>query len=172
MKRGLEKQNMIRYLEMLSTNVEAANILTNGSIMPVLVKMLRQSKASALRVQLASLLGLLIRHSTYIDDELSNSGILGALNEGLIDRQEKVRRFSMAALGELLFYISTQNDQSKPTIPPESPSKETKSSSGWQVNFLHNCYDDQPTNLHLFVYNSIIHFILFICIFICRFRVH
>ncbi|XP_023735102.1 serine/threonine-protein kinase RUNKEL [Lactuca sativa] len=128
-----EKQNVIRYLEMLSTNVEAANILTNGSIMPVLVKMLRQSKASALRVQLASLLGLLIRHSTYIDDELSNSGILGALNEGLIDRQEKVRRFSMAALGELLFYISTQNDQSKPTIPPESPSKETKSSSGWQV---------------------------------------
>ncbi|CAH1451771.1 unnamed protein product [Lactuca virosa] len=128
-----EKQNVIRYLEMLSTNVEAANILTNGSIMPVLVKMLRQSKASALRVMLASLLGLLIRHSTYIEDELSNSGILGALNEGLVDRQEKVRRFSMAALGELLFYISTQNDQSKPTIPPESPSKETKASSGWQV---------------------------------------
>ncbi|KAI3522353.1 hypothetical protein L1887_00068 [Cichorium endivia] len=128
-----EKQNVIRYLEMLSTNVDAANILTNGSIMPVLVKMLRQSKASALRVQLASLLGLLIRHSTFIDDDLSNSGILGALNEGLVDRQEKVRRFSMAALGELLFYISTQNDQSKATNPTESPSKETKASSGWQV---------------------------------------
>lgn len=128
-----EKQNVIRYLEMLSTNVDAANILTNGSIMPVLVKMLRQSKASALRVQLASLLGLLIRHSTFIDDDLSNSGILGALNEGLVDRQEKVRRFSMAALGELLFYISTQNDQSKATNPPESPSKEAKTSSGWQV---------------------------------------
>nr|XP_043611754.1 serine/threonine-protein kinase RUNKEL [Erigeron canadensis] len=128
-----EKQNVIRYLEMLSCNVEAANILTNGQIMPVLVKMLRQSKAAALRVQLASLLGLLIRHSTLIDDDLANSGILGSLNEGLVDRQEKVRRFSMAALGELLFYISTQNDQLKGTNPSETPSKETRTQSGWQV---------------------------------------
>ncbi|KVH89837.1 Armadillo-like helical [Cynara cardunculus var. scolymus] len=127
-----EKQNVIRYLEMLSINVDAANILTNGPIMPVLVKMLRQAKVSALRVQLASLLGLLIRHSTFIDDDLSNSGILNSLNEGLVDRQEKVRRFCMAALGELLFYISTQSDQSKATNPPESPSKESRTSSGWQ----------------------------------------
>ncbi|GJV14128.1 serine/threonine-protein kinase RUNKEL [Tanacetum coccineum] len=128
-----EKQNVMRYLEILSCNVDAANILTNGQMMPVLVKMLRQSKASALRVQLASLLGLLIRHSTFINDDLANSGILGSLNEGLVDRQEKVRRFSMAALGELLFYISTQNDQLKATNPPESPSKESKTSSGWQL---------------------------------------
>ncbi|KAI3830259.1 hypothetical protein L1987_04396 [Smallanthus sonchifolius] len=128
-----EKQNVIKYLEMLSCSVDAANILTNGPIMPVLVKMLRQSKASALRVQLASLLGLLIRHSTFIDDDLANSGILSCLNEGLVDRQEKVRRFSMAALGELLFYISTQSDQAKATNPPESPSKENRTSSGWQV---------------------------------------
>ncbi|KAD2034903.1 hypothetical protein E3N88_41985 [Mikania micrantha] len=127
-----EKQNVIKYLEMLSCSVDAANILTNGPIMPVLVKMLKQSKASALRVQLASLLGLLIRHSTFINDDLANSGILGCLNDGLVDRQEKVRRFSMAALGELLFYISTQNDQAKTSNPPESPSKENRSSSGWQ----------------------------------------
>ncbi|KAI7731075.1 hypothetical protein M8C21_027061 [Ambrosia artemisiifolia] len=128
-----EKQNVIKYLELLSCSVDAANILTNGQIMLVLVKMLRQSKASALRVQLVSLLGLLIRHSTEIDDDLANSGILGSLNEGLVDRQEKVRRFSMAALGELLFYISTKNDQPKAVIPPESPLKENRTSSGWQV---------------------------------------
>ncbi|XP_076927119.1 serine/threonine-protein kinase RUNKEL-like [Bidens hawaiensis] len=128
-----EKQNVIKYLEILSCSVEAANKLTNGQIMLVLVKMLRQSKASALRVQLASLLGLLIRHSTSIEDELANSGILGALNEGLVDRQEKVRRFSMAALGELLFYISTQSDQPQAANPPESPLKENRTSSGWQV---------------------------------------
>ncbi|KAL1808764.1 hypothetical protein ACET3Z_025754 [Daucus carota] len=129
-----EKQNVIRYLEMLSSNPDAANILTNGSVMLVIVKMLRQSKASALRVQLASLIGLLIRHSTYIDDDLSNSGILGSLTDGLRDRQEKVRRFSMAALGELLFYISTQNEHSKDSTQPESPSKEARPSSGWQVS--------------------------------------
>ncbi|KAL3641960.1 hypothetical protein CASFOL_012775 [Castilleja foliolosa] len=128
-----EKQNVIRYLEMLSTNADAANILTNGPIMLVLVKMLRQSKALALRVQLSSLIGLLIRHSTFIGDELANSGILGALTDGLRDRQEKVRRFSMAALGELIFYISTLNDPAKENNPQESPSKDSRPPSSWQV---------------------------------------
>ncbi|GMI70343.1 RUNKEL, EMBRYO DEFECTIVE 3013 [Hibiscus trionum] len=128
-----EKQNVIRYLEMLSNNADAANILTNGPIMLMLVKMLRQSKTSALRVQLASVIGLLIRHSTFIEDDLANSGILGALADGLRDRQEKVRRFSMAALGELLFYISTQNEHSRDNNPPEFPSKDNKPVCGWQV---------------------------------------
>lgn len=129
-----EKQNVIRYLEMLSNNADAADILTNGPVMLMLVKMIRQSKASALRVQLASLIGLLIRHSTSIEDELAHSGILGALADGLRDRQEKVRRFSMAALGELLFYISTQNEQMKDNNPAESPSKDSRSATGWQVS--------------------------------------
>uniref|UniRef100_A0A1S4DNC1 Serine/threonine-protein kinase RUNKEL-like n=1 Tax=Nicotiana tabacum TaxID=4097 RepID=A0A1S4DNC1_TOBAC len=128
-----EKQNLIRYLELLTSNAEAANILTNGPIMLVLVKMLRHSKASLLRAQLASLIGLLIRHSTFIGDELANSGILGALTDGLRDRQEKVRRFSMAALGELLFYISTQNEHARDNKPMESPSKDSRPSSCWQV---------------------------------------
>ncbi|ESW19849.1 hypothetical protein PHAVU_006G160500 [Phaseolus vulgaris] len=128
-----EKQNVIRYLEMLSINADAANILTNGPIMLMLVKLLRQSKASALRVQLASLIGLLIRHSTFVDDSLANSGILGALTDGLRDRQEKVRRFSMAALGELLFYISTQNADCRDNNQLESPSKDNRATYGWQV---------------------------------------
>ncbi|KAM7279544.1 hypothetical protein ACFE04_006678 [Oxalis oulophora] len=128
-----EKQNLVRYLEMLSGNAEAANLLTNGPIMLMLVKMLRLSKASALRVQLASVIGLLIRHSTYIEDDLAHSGILAALTDGLRDNQEKVRRFSMAALGELLFYISTQNEQPRDNNPLESPLKDNRSASGWQV---------------------------------------
>ncbi|GAA0159778.1 hypothetical protein LIER_16482 [Lithospermum erythrorhizon] len=97
------------------------------------LSILRQSKASALRAQLASLIGLLIRHSTDISDELANSGMLGALTDGLRDRQEKVRRFSMAALGELLLYISTQNEQGREGNLLESPSKENRQTSGWQV---------------------------------------
>ncbi|KAL6191037.1 hypothetical protein ACLB2K_037430 [Fragaria x ananassa] len=131
-----EKQNAIRYLEMLTNNADAANILTNGPIMLILVKMLRQTKALALRVQVASLIGLLIRHSTFIHDDLANSGILGSLADGLGDRQEKVRRFSMAALGELLFYISTQSEHAGDNNPVESPSKECRSTSGWQVSNL------------------------------------
>uniref|UniRef100_A0A1J3D2H2 non-specific serine/threonine protein kinase n=1 Tax=Noccaea caerulescens TaxID=107243 RepID=A0A1J3D2H2_NOCCA len=128
-----EKQNWIRYLETLSSNADAANILTNGPIMLVLVKVLRLSKTPAFRVQIASLIGLLIRHSTSIEDDLANSGILESLTNGLRDKHEKVRRFSMAALGELLFYISTQNEH-KDFKPTESPSKETRSASGWQVS--------------------------------------
>lgn len=130
-----EKQNVIRYLEMLSSNADSANILTNGPIMLMLVKLLRQSKASALRVQLASLIGLLIRHSTFVDDSLANSGILSSLTDGLRDKQEKVRRFSMAALGELLFYISTQNADCRDNNQLESPSKDNRTAYGWQVSF-------------------------------------
>ncbi|XP_020529810.1 serine/threonine-protein kinase RUNKEL isoform X2 [Amborella trichopoda] len=129
-----EKQNAIRYLEILSSNVDAANIITNGPIMLVLVKMLRLSKASLLRVQLVSVVGLLIRHSTFIDSELANSGIVGALADGLRDKQEKVRRFAMAALGELLFYISTQSESSSKEVGGvESPAKDTRSTPVWQV---------------------------------------
>jgi serine/threonine-protein kinase ULK4 len=145
-----EKQNVIRYLEMLSSNADIANILTNGPIMLMLVKMVRQSKAFALRVQLTSLIGLLIRHSTFIEDDLAHSGILGSLTDGLRDKQEKVRRFSMAALGELLFYISTQSDHNRDNNPPESPSKDNKSASGWQVSFLPYCH-----NLHVCVPNCL-----------------
>ncbi|XP_031398414.1 serine/threonine-protein kinase RUNKEL [Punica granatum] len=126
-----EKQNVVRYLEMLTSNPDAANILTNGPIMLVLVKLLRVSKAYALRVQFASLIGLLIRHSTFIEDDLSHSGIISSLTEALRDGQEKVRRFSMAALGELLFYISTQNEQNKDNTT-ESPMKDGRSASTWQ----------------------------------------
>ncbi len=46
----------------------------------------------------------------------------------------------MAALGELLFYISTQSDHTKDNNPPESPSKDNKSTSGWQVSFRLYCH--------------------------------
>ncbi|KAH9618827.1 hypothetical protein KSS87_020858 [Heliosperma pusillum] len=129
-----EKQNIIWYLESLSNNADVANLITNGPVMPVLIKMLRQSKASALRIQLVMLIGLLIRHSTYINDDLANSGILSSLTDSLRDRQEKVRRYSMAALGELLFYISTQSEQPRDNNIPEVQPKDNRSITGWQVS--------------------------------------
>ncbi|KAF7022240.1 hypothetical protein CFC21_035047 [Triticum aestivum] len=129
-----EKQNIIRYLELLSMNSDAANIITNGPIMSLLIKMLRLSKTSVLRVQVASLMGLLIRYSTILDAELASSGIVNALSDGLRDRHDKLRRFCMATLGELLFYISTQSDQdSKESNAQESPMKDNKAGALWQV---------------------------------------
>ncbi|KAF6166247.1 hypothetical protein GIB67_031031 [Kingdonia uniflora] len=71
-----EKQNMIKYLEILSGNTDVANILTNGPVMPALVRVFRLSKVSTLRVQITSVIGLLIRHSTLIEDEVASSGLL------------------------------------------------------------------------------------------------
>ncbi|KAE8725898.1 pentatricopeptide repeat-containing protein [Hibiscus syriacus] len=88
----------------LSMSKEQLDVL-NNKIMAIFggnarISEKQNSKTSALRVQLASVIGLLILHSTSIEDDLANSGILGALTDGLRDRQEKVRRFSMAALGK------------------------------------------------------------------------
>ena len=129
-----EKQNIIRYLELLSMNSDAANIITNGPIMLLLIRMLRLSKTSVSRVQVASLMGLLVRYSTILDAELASSGIVNALSDGLRDQHDKLRRFCMATLGELLFYISTQSDQdSKESNAEESPMKDNKSGALWQV---------------------------------------
>ncbi|KAL0919394.1 hypothetical protein M5K25_011486 [Dendrobium thyrsiflorum] len=127
-------EKIIKYLEILSSNSDAANLIMNGAIMLSLVKMLRHPKSSILRAQIASVVGLFIRHSTYIETELASCGIIDALVHGLRDKQDKVRRFSMAALGELLFYISTLNyTVGKDNCAAESPSKD-KRSSGWQVS--------------------------------------
>jgi serine/threonine-protein kinase ULK4 len=129
-----EKQNTIRYLEMLSMNSDAANKITNGPIMFLLIKMLRLSKSPALRVQIGSLMGLLIRYSTALDVDLASSGIFNALSDGLRDKHDKLRRFCMATLGELLFYISTQSDQDTKEInAQESPLKDNRAATSWQV---------------------------------------
>ncbi len=85
-----EKLNTLKYLESLCTNIEASNILINGPLMPLLVKMLRTLKPPGLRVQLASVMGLLIRHATLIEEDLAGSGIVAVLTETLRDKQDKV----------------------------------------------------------------------------------
>lgn len=52
--------------------------------------------------------GLLVRHATFIADELAGTGVIEILSEALKDKNERVRRRVMATLGELLFYIATQ----------------------------------------------------------------
>lgn len=99
---------MLAYFETLCSDTTAANMLINSSLSVLFVRMLTNSKAPTLRVRLASALGLLVRHATYITDDLASTGILDALAETLRDRNERVRRRAMATLGELLFYIATQ----------------------------------------------------------------
>jgi serine/threonine-protein kinase ULK4 len=106
-----EKVNTLSYFETLCCDTASANVLINSSLMTLFVRMLRASKAPALRVRLTSVMGLLLRHATYITPELASSGIVSVLTECLRDKNDKVRRRAAATLGELLFYIATQQHE-------------------------------------------------------------
>eukprot|EP00927_Polykrikos_kofoidii_P079150 TRINITY_DN7594_c0_g2_i1.p1 TRINITY_DN7594_c0_g2~~TRINITY_DN7594_c0_g2_i1.p1 ORF type:complete len:1431 (-),score=274.40 TRINITY_DN7594_c0_g2_i1:55-4347(-) len=63
----------------------------------------------ALRARLLSLIGQLLRHTTYLEPAIADLGLFEVLLEGLCDQDSTtVRRRSAAALGELLFYVATQ----------------------------------------------------------------
>lgn len=70
------------------------------------------TKHQLLTLTPSSFAGLLVRHATYISDALSRTGIVEVLSEALKDKNERVRRRVMATLGELLFYIATQQQDS------------------------------------------------------------
>ena len=73
--RGPQLQvNVLSYFETLCTDTNAANVLINSSLTILMVRMLRNARAPTLRVRLASALGLLVRHATYIADELASTG--------------------------------------------------------------------------------------------------
>jgi serine/threonine-protein kinase ULK4 len=56
--------------------------------------------------------GLLIRHATVIDPEVSQVGIVEGMVEILNSKETaQVRRKACAALGEYLFYGATQMDE-------------------------------------------------------------
>ena len=76
--------------------------------MNLLVKMLKTVKTPQIRVRVCSVVGLLIRHSTVIENDVAESEICSQLVEVLMrDKNEKVRRAAVAALGEFMFYAAT-----------------------------------------------------------------
>jgi serine/threonine-protein kinase ULK4 len=108
-----EKVNTLTYFETLCSDTASANILVNSSLMVLFVSKLKSAKMSSLRVRLASVIGLLIRHATFITDDLAATGVVDVLADTLRDKTVQVRRRSVASLGELLFYIATQMQDRK-----------------------------------------------------------
>lgn len=63
------------------------------------------------KIRLCSILGQLVRHSTQIDAEVVNKGLSSCLIDILKkETTAKVRKVAISALGEYLFYIATQID--------------------------------------------------------------
>eukprot|EP00741_Cyanophora_paradoxa_P004814 tig00000829_g4671.t1 len=111
-----EKLNTLAYLETLCEDTQAANMLVNSALMTLFVKMLSKCKSIQLKSRLCSIMGLLVRHATFLEPALNDSGIIQVITDVLRDKNDKLKRRAMATLGELLFYIATQ--QAQDSTPP------------------------------------------------------
>ena len=90
---------MLTYFETLCADTTAANVLINSSLTMLFVRMLRNSRAPLLRVRLAGVLGLLVRHATFIAEELAATQVVEILTEALRDKNERVRRRWVCVVG-------------------------------------------------------------------------
>lgn len=68
-----EKLNALVYFESIIDNSNVSNRLINSAFVSLLVKLLKSVKSPVLKQRLCSVLGLLVRHSTVIDNELAES---------------------------------------------------------------------------------------------------
>eukprot|EP01025_Chloroclados_australasicus_P038646 TRINITY_DN398_c1_g1_i10.p1 TRINITY_DN398_c1_g1~~TRINITY_DN398_c1_g1_i10.p1 ORF type:complete len:1216 (-),score=117.54 TRINITY_DN398_c1_g1_i10:293-3940(-) len=115
-----EKLNVLSYLESLCTDTELVNSMVNSMLSKVLIRMLASTKQqSGLRAKLAQVLGMLLRYATWISDEFMRAGILQALVDAVKDHNEFVKRKSAAALGELLYYMASQDSEPQGQLSKE-----------------------------------------------------
>lgn len=106
--------NIVAYIYSICEVAQVANIIVNSSFVRLLVKMLRtRSGDITLRHRLLVLVGLLMRHATYMipidqTDEIEN--LAATLTSLVRDRsvEAQTRELSLAALGEFLFYVTAQ----------------------------------------------------------------
>ena len=117
-----EKVNILCYFASVCSPARIANLIVNSSMMRLLVKLARKhSTVPNLRAAISRLMSTLFRHATYIAADMADDGVLRVLVEMVRDRHPSVRRAAMAALGELLFYITTEDQENDAENSPTQP---------------------------------------------------
>eukprot|EP01012_Entosiphon_sulcatum_P034139 TRINITY_DN43244_c0_g1_i1.p1 TRINITY_DN43244_c0_g1~~TRINITY_DN43244_c0_g1_i1.p1 ORF type:complete len:1236 (-),score=180.50 TRINITY_DN43244_c0_g1_i1:7-3477(-) len=116
--RLVEKYNSLLYFQTLCDEGALANILVNTPLLPLFVRMLQNpTHTPNVKGQLCLVIGLLVRHATYVDYALCGPALLSVLSTLLQDDctsdLKRVRRRAVACLGELIFYIATQQTDEK-----------------------------------------------------------
>ena len=118
-----ERVHTLSYFESIITNSNVSNKLINSAFFTLFVHMLGKYVKSH-TIKIWSIIGLLIRHATVIENEVAESGICTILWQTLTDDNKNVRRKAIAALGEYLFYAATQLDDDQASgvweIPQEA----------------------------------------------------
>lgn len=114
-----EKLNVLSYFETLCGDSAIANVVINSSVMTLCVRLIGSSKgASAFRCAVVSIMGLLVRHATFIHCDLAKSGIIEVLVAALTEESNvRTIRKLLACLGELLFYVGTQSSEERISWP-------------------------------------------------------
>ncbi|CAI2363171.1 unnamed protein product [Moneuplotes crassus] len=106
-----ERVHALSYFESLIISSNVANTLINSAFLGLFAHILNKStKSHMIKIRTCSIIGLLIRHATVIENKVAESGICNILCRTLQDSKENVRRKAIAALGEYLFYAATQLD--------------------------------------------------------------
>eukprot|EP00505_MAST-04D_sp_SCG-Rhode-Island_P000991 Stramenopile-MAST_4_protein_991 len=107
-----EKANALGYLSTLCKSTRIANLLVNSSLMNLFIKLNRASATSpGLRSRICRIFAALFRHATFISGDLCDDGIVQMFVEIVRDPNVEVRRAGMAALSELIFYITTEEEK-------------------------------------------------------------
>ena len=108
------RRNIVAYLAARCEVSHVANVVVNSSFVTLLLKLARRRDGDAsLRRQLLVLLGLLVRHATYVVPDAADDAALAPTLARVAtdaDADPATRCLALAALGELLFYVATQDD--------------------------------------------------------------
>eukprot|EP00042_Codosiga_hollandica_P029256 m.160221 g.160221 ORF g.160221 m.160221 type:complete len:1054 (+) comp53025_c0_seq2:388-3549(+) len=114
--------HVLNYLYDVASANHVANALVNSSVFPLLVRALRVVYSDSMRIKLARVISLCVKEATLISETVNMSDIIASLVDFLREyfRITTVRRSLMAALGEALFYVASQNATKQTWLIPNS----------------------------------------------------
>ena len=128
--RALESSNtpqneivsIIGYFGTLCGVASLADYYVASPIMRIFVQLCRKhSKVSNVLIAICKIFAKIFRHATLINEEVcSREGVMQTLIKLANARNRKVRRVALAALGELLFYITTEDEDDYDNGPDHS----------------------------------------------------
>lgn len=105
----------MRYLTNFIQNEQHANIIIESLFIKVFITFLKAAKTVSFKTILCTIIGLMLRHTTNSNNEISTLGIAELMITLSKDSESIVRRRATAALGEYLFYGAAQLDGSEDT---------------------------------------------------------
>eukprot|EP00796_Vickermania_ingenoplastis_P008354 gene8354-5852_t len=109
-KNPASRLNMLAYFEIICKDASTANILINSATMDFCYRMVDDASAPhELRAEAAMIIGQLVRHTTFIHQDVVRAGIIQrTMSLFTAETDPIVKRRLLVCLGELLFYVAVQ----------------------------------------------------------------